>query len=606
VTTQNPIDARCAALGITRNVLAARMADQNDWSIGACSDLLENFDENAPLKPSLVAGIERAADCSLSVLLGAIPPDYQALEEKLQAALGRVREVEASREKHKQLAADWQDCAGSLIGRTDHRAWPGDKLAMAELTKLVKDLRALQPTPIPDALKLTEGERKELFRCTGKEGTWLDEIFKVVESLIAARVLKPMTEAEVGERYDIFRHASWPVWADLCSDHKEHEVRFGNACRVGIGASEKPGLLASNWRSWACAVAREFKLGAEHGAPDGRLQHLIAKAIRFPGCRCDFVSGGHVEECPYQRTPSTPLPSNDGLDWVQRYEAIRAERDALLARVNAVTPGAEMTAEERGEFAARAYLWKELPDTSSTSDERWQSVITHINTMLAARVQSVVPQQSAGAELTDEQDEKLWDLITDWRDDTSPGSDEAMRAADTINAYVASLRAPLVSEVERLRKRVADSDDYVARAWEPLRNAGSDETDLPTAIAHYVNHVEAMLAAGPDATPAEPTEEEFAEWADMAMGYNSVTEYLPRWRSLPEARRHCYELAFRAARAGVRVRLREVSSDEIESLAGATLRVGDIGWDQGNMTVTIQGTDSFARAILAAAQQVQS
>ena len=205
--------------------------------------------------------------------------------------------------------------------------------------------------------------------------------------------------------------------------------------------------------------------------------------------------------------------------------------------------------------------------------------------------------------MTEEQRLELGRVVREW--EQCGNADEVASKWQTVCSYVASLRAPLVSEVERLRTelgvakaRIVELESVETSFGETMDAlgqiesiCGSDQELEPSEVVALV-HKTVNVAA-----PTEPTEEEFERWFNAA-------PYEATWRSVNDDLRVCWRARFRAARAGVRPRLREVTEDEMVALANAHLFVTSFHFENGDTRIacTFSGTTEFARAILAAAQ----
>lgn len=771
----NRIDERCKALGITRNVLAARMADLRKTSVSGYENVLTHLIGDNAMMPSSVALIARASECTADYLLGISDdpnhPDYQQLEEKLQDALGQLTQLRADHEAagkaHAATVAELEERNNELDSRLtamrialteagipESEPYPNEPVSDREKSlrtggRMLGGVERIEmlaakvskPAPIPDALKLTEGERAKLsaFSCHC-DGIDLEQC-AFVESLIAARVLKPMTEAEVGERWNKLPTQSHgyarAAWSEMNAVVHERVTRLVNACRVGIAPIvEHPSRHHVNGMLDAIQAGNQ-ELFAYHleecRLHFGRTGDTVTPNIAFRisdelseeevGQRWDYLtrSMSHslswdeytedarkeitrlVNHCRPLRVPAgaLPLTSNDGLDWVQRYEALRAERDALLARVNVVTPGAEMTEEEKA--ALSRLLVNCRFSNVGTFDEKREAIYQHVASLRAPLVSEVerlkltcsnyAADLAAMAKLAGVRDDeyprkaveralseltqaradllevaratgivyepeghapqpgptklvvrqRLQEIVDEWRTwgeqlsglcgernkiqariaqvyiehgelqvrlqnliDEHLGTRETTPLAGLVGILERELSG-LCDDNERLRtennilRNSHNADavkanhelDNIALLLEPVRRTGE----------HHRDTIERLVRER--GVAAEPTEEEFAEWADVAMGYNSTTEFLPRWRSLPEARRTCYEHAFRAARAGVRPRLRELSDNELGlAFAGAVEALQEeLGLKATVASLVLAFSRPFARAIIAAAQE---
>jgi hypothetical protein len=161
-TKPNPIDARCAELGITRRQLVVRCAE----SAGSLATLA-SWEQNIHRMDTWLEELGTKPDCHLAVC--------QALEcYDLVTAHDYDSKLCAVREQLRQLQAD-HEAAGKAHAKTV--AELGRKLHVAEV----------------NALKLTEWER----------------------------VLKPMTEAEVGAVYSRIyaKDSTKVVWSRLSLIH---------------------------------------------------------------------------------------------------------------------------------------------------------------------------------------------------------------------------------------------------------------------------------------------------------------------------------------------------------------------------------------------------
>jgi hypothetical protein len=94
---------------------------------------------------------------------------------------------------------------------------------------------------------------------------------------------------------------------------------------------------------------------------------------------------------------------------------------------------------------------------------------------------------------------------------------------------------------------------------------------------------------------AEPTEEEFAQWFDACRGTAGL-----HWKSLADDNKELWRARFRAARAGVRPKLRELTDEEIRNITPRISVCMNI--DDGVVRGNVAGVVAFARAVLAAAQ----
>jgi hypothetical protein len=886
-TKPNPIDARCAELGITRNVLAARMADQTVWKLQTCAGMLDNFDSDGALMPSTIAAIERATGRSAAQMLGSTSPagDYQELEEKLQAALGRVRELEAmstvaaapsnelvmrawldhgakadallielsraaaelarvQKEHAEQLATVereafqrgleqpesepqghhdrakrflstldsahlqppqqrlahmfevvWQNGRESALGEVEvlnkrldeatkasagntpevaglgklthaqngrlvdlAHEWrmaivediSGDKRASAwaavasyvsglidaasngdpdspelallrrnnlELRDEFGQLRAdheaagkahaatvaelegsvsrweetaeslqteldawrvfanhngappicdtddggqraalrarLQPAPIPDALKLTEGERVRLHSVVfewaqNDEDTSFQKVLSVFESLIAARVLRPMTVEEVLALEKLCPVTDKGGWGTPLEPSSLTE--FANACRVGIGAAQQePVCSFCGGGYWVCGnhATRPHPDKSECFPP--WYASLVERANRTAAQLDHAHSALAFVALTLQRKPLYAL-ADESASWRKAWSEVC---NLAVAAAAPVTPGAEMTDEEHGDIWRLLRDWHDAIIGGPRKPQLEPHIDRHINAMLAKRMQlKIVGSYPSKVTLSNDGDLSFYAFSEDNKrrvymtldedegvvlslvqrdtgisehvsvDDTLVCADQAVaflssgavpkwekrepatvtppqpsgnsgeltreeeagfltriiaheRSASSeslgqLLAYVASLRAPLVSEVERLRVTVREQQEAADR----------------------------ILAD----TPAEPTEEEFAAWAGMFTDWTD--DDLERWTNMSEQAREVERNAFRAARAGVRVRLREVSDAELGlAFADATDGFQSALDDKATVaSLVLAFSRPFARAIIAAAQ----
>lgn len=449
--------------------------------------------------------------------------------------------------------------------------------------------------PLPDPLKLTEWEVSNLANAaalhSGCERV-TDDVVPFVESLIAARVLKPMSERSVGHEWNAARDAiggSWREWDELTESYRVALVNLVNACRVGIGTSERDAEVRDLCRQLAEAL--EFSDGYQ-SERNALQEELEAEQTGYLELRKRF--GARDNETMGQ--------------FVERLASTVAHSPAL---------GAEMTNEERAEFWCSALQWQ-----ANNGEPTATGVESRINAMLARRLMAgdhvsddavtdaiaavcarVTPPQPTGnaGELTMDQSDRLHSLAVSWFEAAILNASQVEWIA--LITYVASLRAELAGEVERLRtdlgrREKEGTDAYIAKCHAPLkpfkREPGAEWLDEE--IENVCNELTKARVKLSALAPVEPTEEEFAEWCQV---YWPLSE--DGSADLDHGRQ-----AFRAARAGVRPRLRELSEDEcIKCLSAAIV----VRADRDDGIACVQAgidTSAFARAILQAAQEPKS
>jgi hypothetical protein len=587
------------------------------------------------------------------------------------STLKRIRKLEAT---GRQLRAD-HEAAGKAHAATVAELEQKLKAAQDDAAGHFADVRAArneldalkaqQPAPIPDALKLTESERLTLARWTPSvEGHRC--LINTVESLIAARVLKPMTDADVGVEWDAIPNGyigtTSLLWNQLNDETRARFTRFANACRVGVGR-RVPGKdftprseLDTDWVSggtkvlgssvFAAPVTPGAKMtdeeyealigaadcyGEAYGTPEatavikpGRaLKDLVNAmlAVRSQPVPQQPVGAGMTQQEAKQLL--SLVDEHTAASAVERLDVVRRLGDAVNAmltdrvhntiQISSLDQGSSLKPNPKTVEPHGSSLVEKVEGTHSNPQGRPAANVAIPQSTSGSAMRrgnlvqgdSTVPQKPFGAELTADERNRVRALGSAWIHSTV---DEADVRFGDLCAYIASLRAPLVSEVERLRKRIELTDAQLTEernrleVWSifAMQHGASedcaDDNELQAALHKLL------------ATPAEPTEEEFAEF------HGVYAEQWPEgeakaWARLTEAEKARYRVFIRAARAGVRVRLRELSANQACDAILAAIIPGTSGLAVSPGIAVLGGVQIDAKqaadAILAAAQRLE-
>lgn len=425
---------------------------------------------------------------------------------------------------------------------------------IAELEAELAKLRA----PIPDALKLTTEELAQLAETAAlhpESPRFREELVPLVESLIAARVLKPLTEEEVGEAWDAHGKCDAYIatkWSLLKPGNRIHYTKVVNACRIGIGAPAEP----------ARPVAGEHPL-------------------------------------PWRVDGSDVVDANDQVVATCCEELDSATPRFIVERCNdpSPAPGAEMTEEEDERLWAHIVEWSEAQWGAEATGISEQ-LDAHVNAMLAKRVRpeppTVTPPQPSGdaQKLTIEECVQLATLACRNLTDNDH--------YDALCFCVATLRAEAVAKAETER------DEYKRR----LETGKTLVDEMSARYQHQCNRLEAELETWLQLAEAHcglashgPARARIAQWIQERENWEAWCADMVNENPAPTRR---LQNDAHSGRVALTKRLCAppepgcLTSSELQSLARQHLHpvVDRTG---SGVAIRIEGVVEFGRAVVAAA-----